>query len=76
MRQAWQHIEAVQTTELPMLVKHIGSVLDEATTEELGRVRMEHYFNVSKDLHERLRRRVCRGARSWWPIRMREGYGG
>lgn len=32
LRNAWSHVEAVQTTDLPLLVKHIADVLAEAVT--------------------------------------------
>ena len=30
LRNAWQHVEALQTTDLPALINHIGDVLEAA----------------------------------------------
>lgn len=53
LRNAWQHVEAVQTTDLPLLVEYCGTVLSEAVSDlAWGRPRVELAFAAS-DLHQR-----------------------
>ena len=34
LRNAWSHVEAVQTTDLPMLIQHVGDVLHDACSPD------------------------------------------
>mmetsp|Transcript_15000 Transcript_15000/g.52220 ORF Transcript_15000/g.52220 Transcript_15000/m.52220 type:complete len:345 (-) Transcript_15000:1570-2604(-) len=53
LRNAWQHVEAIQTTDLPLLLKHISDVLGDAMHEETGRARMRRFAQVDGDLKDR-----------------------
>ena len=55
LRNAWQHVEAVQTTDLPVLIHYIASVLGEAADADAGsggRARVAR-LSAANDLHER-----------------------
>lgn len=50
LRRVWQHVEAVQTTDLPLLVSYIGRVLTEAVGPALARCEAAH---KAGDFHQR-----------------------
>ena len=52
LRNAWSHVEAVQTTDLPMLIQHVGDVLHDACSPD-GAERMRALGSDPDDLKDR-----------------------